>query len=152
MRRAPGCSEGVNCNAVSGQGLNLGTPLTTGVGTQDLGWTEPGNPGCGGAGTGCGTPGSPLGTTPDIADYITSNPTTFNAAQYNGRLDVDVTGKDRIGFAIYWVPLTSSKLNGNRAYDIFHHNQINDAFSVIWNHTFSPTLLNELRANAAGWR
>ncbi len=42
--------------------------------------------------------------------------------------------------------------NGNRSYDIFHHRQINDAFSVIWNHTFSPTLLNELRANAAGWR
>jgi hypothetical protein len=133
-------------------GLNLGTPLTTGVGRQDLGWTEPGNPGCGGAGTGCGTPGSPLGTTPDIADYITSNPTTFNAVQYNGRLDADVTARDRIAFAIYWVPLTQSKLNGNRAYDIFHHNQVNDAFSVIWNHTFSPTLLNELRANAAGWR
>jgi hypothetical protein len=146
-----GLMEGVNCATVTG-GLNLGTPLTTGVGTQDLGWTEPGNPGCGGAGTGCGTPGSPLSTTPDIADYITSNPTTFNAAQYNGRLDVDVTAKDRIAFAMYWVPLTSSRLNGNRAYDTLHHNQINDAFSVIWNHTFSPTLLNELRANAAGWR
>jgi hypothetical protein len=146
-----GLLEGVNCATVAG-GLNLGTPLTTGVGTQDLGWTEPGNPGCGGAGTGCGTAGSPLGTTPDIADYITSNPTTFNAAQYNGRLDADVTARDRIGFAIYWVPLTSSRLNGNRAYDILHHSQINDAFSVIWNHTFSVTLLNELRANAAGWR
>jgi hypothetical protein len=146
-----GLLEGINCKTVAG-GLNLGTPLTTGVGTQDLGWTEPGNPGCGGAGTGCGTPGSPLGTMPDIADYITSNPTTFNAAQYNGRLDVDATGKDRIAFAIYWVPLTSSKLNGDRAYDTLNHDQINDAFSIIWNHTFSPTLLNELRANAAGWR
>jgi hypothetical protein len=146
-----GLIEGVNCATVSG-GLNLGTPLTTGVGTQDLGWTEPGNPGCGGAGTGCGKPGSPLGTTPDIADYITSNPSNFNAAQYNGRLDVDATSKDRIAFAMYWVPLTSNNLNGNRAYDVFHHNQINDAFSVIWNRTFSSTLLNELRANAAGWR
>jgi hypothetical protein len=146
-----GLIEGVNCATVPG-GLNLGTPLTTGLGTQDLGWTEPSNPGCGGAGTGCGTPGSPLGTTPDIAQYITSNPTTFTAVQYNGRLDVDVTSKDRIGFAIYWVPLSKDNYNGNRAYDIFHHNQINDAFSAIWNHTFSPTLLNELRANAAGWR
>jgi hypothetical protein len=25
-------------------------------------------------------------------------------------------------------------------------------FSVIWNHTFSATLLNQARANAAGWR
>ena len=29
---------------------------------------------------------------------------------------------------------------------------MNDAFSLIWNHTFSPTLLNQARANAAGWR
>jgi hypothetical protein len=146
-----GLVEGVNCATVAG-GLNLGTPLTTGIGTQDLGWTSTGNPGCGGAGTGCGTPGSPLGTTPDIANYITSNPTTFTAVQYNGRLDADVTSKDRIGFAIYWVPQSTDDFNGNRAYDVFHHNQVNDAFSVIWNHTFSPTLLNELRANAAGWR
>ena len=60
--------------------------------------------------------------------------------------------KDRIGFAIYWVPQSTDDYNGNRTYDVFHHNQINDAFSVIWNHTFSATLLNELRANAAGWR
>ncbi|HXO31861.1 MAG TPA: hypothetical protein VN901_05920, partial [Candidatus Acidoferrales bacterium] len=27
-----------------------------------------------------------------------------------------------------------------------------DAFSLIWNHTFSSTLLNQARGNAAGWR
>jgi hypothetical protein len=140
-----------NCAEVPG-GLNVGTPLTTGLGKQDLGWTDAQHPGCGGAGTGCGTPGSPLGTVADIANYNTVNPTKFTAVQYNGRLDADVTVKDRIGFAIYWVPLTKDNFNGNRAYDIFHHSQINDAFSAIWNHTFSPTLLNEARANAAGWR
>jgi Carboxypeptidase regulatory-like domain/TonB dependent receptor len=146
-----GFTEGVNCATVSG-GLNLGTPLTTGLGTQDLGWTSVTNPGCGGAGTGCGTAGSPLGTTPDIAQYITSNPTTHTAAQYNGRLDANVTNNDHLGFAIYWVPQSTDDYNGNRGYDIFHHSQVNDAFSLIWNHTFSPTLLNEARANAAGWR
>jgi hypothetical protein len=147
-----GLTENVNCVTIPGQGINLGTPLTTGLGTQDLGWTNQNNPGCGGAGTGCGTVGSPFGTVADLANYITSNPTTFTAVQYNGRLDADVTSKDRIGFAIYWVPLSKENFNGNRTYDIFHHNQINNAFSVIWNRTFSPTLLNELRANAAGWR
>jgi len=147
-----GLKEGVNCVTIVGQGISLGTPLTVGLGKQDLGWTDQNHPGCGGAGTGCGTPGSPFGTVADLANYITSNPTTFTAVQYNGRLDADVTAKDRIGFAIYWIPLSKDNYNGNRAYDIFHHNQINDAFSVIWNHTFSPTLLNELRANAAGWR
>jgi Carboxypeptidase regulatory-like domain/TonB dependent receptor-like, beta-barrel len=147
-----GLIEGVDCATIAGQGINLGTPLTTGLATQDLGWTDQNNPGCGGAGTGCGTPGSPLGTTADLANYITSNPTTYTAAQYNGRLDADVTAKDRIAFAIYWVPQSRDNFNGNRAYDVFHHNQINDAFSVIWNRTISSTFLNELRVNAAGWR
>jgi Carboxypeptidase regulatory-like domain/TonB dependent receptor len=148
-----GLVEGVNCATINGQGINLGTPLTTGLGTQDLGWTSVTDPGCGGAGTGCGTPGSPLGGTADIANYITVSTSTSSKAQYNGRLDADVTGKDRIGFAIYWVPQSSSFLNGPaRQYNFFHHSQVNDAFSAIWNHTFSPTLLNEVRVNAAGWR
>ena len=35
---------------------------------------------------------------------------------------------------------------------MWHHSAVNDAFSGIWNHTFSANLLNEARANAAGWR
>jgi hypothetical protein len=147
-----GLTEGVNCKTIPGQGINLGTPLTTGLGTQDQGWTSATNPGCGGAGTGCGTPGSPLGNIADVANYNTVDPTTFTAAQYNGRLDANVTEKDRISFAIYWVPLSKDNFNGNRAYDIFHHSQINDALSAIWDHTFTPSLLNEFRVNAAGWR
>jgi hypothetical protein len=144
-----------NCRAVSG-GLNIGTPLNSAlfptgqiVAGQDPGWTSSSNPGTGGNGS--GGPEN-LGTVADIANYITSNPTVKTDVQYNGRLDYDATSKDRIGFAIYWVPASSDFNNGNRALDIFHHNQINDAFSPIWNHTFSPTFLNELRANAAGWR
>jgi len=147
-----GLTEGVNCRTIPGQGINLGTPLTTGLGTQDLGWTTPQNPGCGGAGTGCGTAGSPLGNVADIANYNTINLTHFTADQYNGRLDANVTQKDRIGFSLYYVPLSRDNFNGNRAYDIFHHSQTNEAFSAIWDHTFSSTLLNEVRANAASWR
>jgi hypothetical protein len=147
-----GLTEGVDCRTIPGQGINVGTPLTTGLGTQDQGWTSAQNPGCGGAGTGCGTPGSPLGTVADLANYNTINPTKFTATQYNGRLDANVTGNDHISFAIYWVPLSKDNFNGNRAYDIFHHSQTNDAFSAIWNHIFSPALLNEFRVNAAGWR
>ena len=55
-------------------------------------------------------------------------------------------------FAIYWVPATTDQLNGGLGYQLFNHSQVNDAFSVIWNHIFSPTFLNEARANAAGWR
>jgi Carboxypeptidase regulatory-like domain/TonB dependent receptor-like, beta-barrel len=146
-----GLTEGLNCKTIPGQGINVGTPLTTGLGTQDLGWTSSSNPGCGGAGTGCGTAGSPLGNVADLANYSTIDPTKFTAAQYNGRLDANVTEKDRIGFAIYWVPQSTDNFNGNRGYDVFHHNQINKAASAIWNHVFSPTLLNEVRVNGANW-
>ncbi|HEX3742107.1 MAG TPA: TonB-dependent receptor [Terriglobales bacterium] len=137
-----GLTEGVNCRTIAGQGINVGTPLTGPLGTQDTTWTSNSSPGV----------GSGLGTVADLANYNTSNPTTFNASQYNGRLDANVTQQDRIGFAIYWVPLSRTNYNGNRSYDLFHHDQINDAFSAIWNRTFSSTFLNEFRVNAAGWR
>jgi len=153
--QSAGLSEGVNCLTVTG-GLNIGTPLDPSLfplgniaTSQDPGWTDPNHPGTGGDGS--GGPEN-LGSIADIASYITTNPTAKTEVQYNGRLDADVTGKDRIGFAIYWVPIETSFLNGSRAYDVFHHTQINNAFSGIWNHTFSPTLLNEARFNAAGWR
>ena len=138
-----GLTEGVNCHAIPGQGLNVGSPLTTPLGTQDPNWTSPTNPGL----------GSGLSNVADIANYITSSTSTFSKVQYNGRVDADVTAKDRIGFAIYWVPQSSSFLNGAaRQYNFFHHSQINDAFSAIWNHTISASFLNEFRVNAAGWR
>jgi hypothetical protein len=137
-----GLTEGVNCVTIPGQGLNIGSPLTTGLGTQDLGYVNAASPGV----------GSGLSTVPDIADYTISNPTTDNFKQYNGRIDADVTGKDHASFAIYWVPASTTTLRGGLGYQLFNHSQINDAFSAIWNHTFSPNFLNEARANAAGWR
>jgi hypothetical protein len=139
-----GLKEGVNCNTIAGQGLNIGSPLTSPLGTQDLSSSGTAtNPGV----------GSGLTNVADIADYAISFPSTSYYTQYNGRLDADVTKKDHLAFAIYWVPIGNTDYNGgSRAYNLFHHSQINDAFSVIYNRTFTPTLLNELRANAAGWR
>jgi len=144
-----GLTEGVNCRTIPGQGLNLGRPLTTGLGKQDFGWTDPQHPGTGGDGLGGS---NNLTNVADIANYTFVNPTTFNAAQWNGRLDANITQKDRISFSIYWVPLSRDNFNGNRGYDIFHHSQINEALSAIWDHTISSTFLNEFRANAASWR
>ena len=125
-----------------GQGLNIGSPLTTGLGKQDLTWVNASTPGV----------GSGLSNTPDIALYSISNPTTSDFKQYNGRLDADVTAKDHVSFAIYWVPASTTTLRGGLGYQLFNHSQINDAFSIIWNHVFSSSFLNEARANAAGWR
>ncbi len=141
---AIGLAEGTNCKTITGQGLNIGSPLTIGLGKQDpsaMGTTA--NPGI----------GSGLTNTADIADFNVTSPYSSYYRNYNGRLDADATKKDHLAFAIYWVPQGNSSYNGgSRAYNLFNHNQINDAFSVIWNHTFSPNFLNEARANAAGWR
>jgi Carboxypeptidase regulatory-like domain len=139
-----GLAEGTNCITIPGQGLNIGSPLTSPLGTQDPGWTGPASPGVG---------GGLNSSVADIADYTTVDPTTVTNAQYNGRMDADVTSKDHASFAIYWVPADQTYYNGPvRAYNLWHHSVLNDAFSGIWNHTFSPSLLNEARANAAGWR
>jgi hypothetical protein len=139
-----GLVEGVNCNTIAGQGLNIGSPLHTALGTQDPTATGTSvNPGVGGG----------LSNVADIADYAVASPYSSYYKQYNGRMDADVTKKDHASFAIYWVPQGNTSYNPNdRKYNLFNHNQINDAFSVIWNHTFNPTFLNEARANAAGWR
>ncbi|RRA48712.1 carboxypeptidase regulatory-like domain-containing protein [Acidipila sp. EB88] len=138
-----GFSEGINCRTIQGQGLNLGTPLNQPLGTQDLTWQSVTDPGV----------GAGLGDTADVALYNTVNPSSTVASQFNGRLDADVTKKDHVAFAIYWVPLTTTNYDGTvRAYNLYHHEQTNDAYSLIWNHVFSPTFLNEARANDAGWR
>jgi Carboxypeptidase regulatory-like domain/TonB dependent receptor len=147
-----GLAEGVNCRTIPGQGLNLGAPLNPAVfplGAQDPAWKSPTSPGTGGDGNGGA---NNLGTMADIANYFTSNLTQFTANQYSGRIDANITQRDRVSFTIYWVPLSRDNLNGGRAYDIFHHTQLNEAFAAIWDHTISPTFLNEFRSNAAGWR
>jgi hypothetical protein len=137
-----GLVEGTNCRTVSG-GLNIGSPVTTSLHTQDPTYVSATNPGVGGG----------LSTTPDIAEYTTANPNEVTDAQYNGRLDADLGANDRATFTIYWVPETQNYYNGPvRPYNLWHHNSVNDAIAGIWDHTFSPTLLNEARANAAGWR
>ena len=119
--------------------------IKTGLGMQDLTYGgSSGTPGVGGG----------LDGVADLGFYNTLNPSTMSQAQYNGRLDAYVTQKDHVSFTIYWVPSYHRPIyNGPvRAANFWHHSQVNDAFSVVWNHVFSPTLLNQARANAAGWR
>jgi hypothetical protein len=139
-----GLTEGVNCRTIAGQGIDIGSPLTIGLGKQDPTATGTNaNPGV----------GNGLDGVADVAYYATTSPYTSYYRQYNGRLDANATSKDHLAFAIYWVPQGNTSYNGgSRAYNLFNHSQINEALSVIWNHTFSPTWLNEARANAAGWR
>ncbi len=135
--------DGIHCRTIPGQGLDIGSPLKTGLGTQDLGWTSASNPGVGGG----------LDGIADIANYVTTSNSTYSKQQYNGRADANLNASNRIAFAIYWVPQSTTFLNGPaRQYNLFHHQQVNNAYSALWNHTFSPSFLNEARVNAAGWR
>ena len=138
-----GLTEGVNCHSTSG-GLDVGSPLTgVALGAQDPTFSSPQSPGVGGG----------LDGVPDLAFFNTVNPTTISQQQYNGRLDAQMRQNDHLAFAIYWVPTSTTYYNGPvRSANLWHHSQVNDAFSLIWNHIFSATLLNEARANAAGYR
>ena len=135
---------GVNCITVPGQGLNIGSPLKGPLGSQDLSWTSPTSPGVGG------------GLNPavaDIADYTTSIRPTWSTS--NTTAAWTPMSPARITLSLPSTGFRSTRLRiigPTRAYNLWHHSAINDAFSGIWNHTFSPNFLNEARANAAGWR
>ncbi len=135
-----GLHEGVDCKTIAGKGINIGSPLTIGLGKQDPTYVK---------NTALGV-GNGLGNVADVAYYNTQSMQSTTKYQYNGRVDANLGSKDAIGFAIYWVP-QKTDTTGTRGYDEFHHKQINEAYTAIWNHTFSPNLLNELRANVAGW-
>jgi hypothetical protein len=146
-----GLTQGVNCNFIEGQGLDLGRPLIGFPrGTPDPSYVSNTQPGLGGDGT--GSPAN-LDGIPDLFYVSTIAPNTQTAQQFNGRIDFQVTSKDLVAFNIYNVPLDSTTYQGPaRGYNLFHHNQINYAETLLWNHIFSPTWLNEVRVNAAGWK
>jgi Carboxypeptidase regulatory-like domain/TonB dependent receptor-like, beta-barrel len=139
-----GLTEGPFCHFIPGQGLDLGSPLTSGVGTRDPSYNGAAQPGFGGG----------LDGVADLA-FLRNipNPSSTGQSQYNGRVDFNVTSKDLVAFSIYRVPSATTSINGSaRGMNTFNHSVINEAFTGIWDHTFSPTLINEARLNAAGWR
>jgi hypothetical protein len=140
-----GLTEGTNCHFIPGQGLDIGSPLTSPRGTRDPGFQNNSNPGV----------GSGLDGVADIAFFQgILNPSTSSHKQYNGRIDFNATKNDLVAFSIYYVPNSSTAINGNgtRLMNLFNTDFLNRAATVLWNHTFSPTLVNEARVNAAGWR
>ncbi|PYX27480.1 MAG: hypothetical protein DMG77_18780 [Acidobacteria bacterium] len=147
-----GLTEGSNCITIPGQGLNVGRPLTLALGTPDPAYSSNTSPGTGGDGSGSANNLDP--TTADIAFYQgILSPSTSTHVQYNGRLDFQATSKDLVAFSMYYVPNASTGINGNgdRLMNLFRTHYYNRAATLLWDHTFSPSLINEARANAAGW-
>ncbi|MGE5113040.1 MAG: TonB-dependent receptor domain-containing protein [Acidobacteriaceae bacterium] len=147
-----GLVEGTNCHMIPGQGLDVGRPLDQALfplGTPDPSAIDQFHPGLGGDGTGNS---ANLDGIPDIMLANIAGPDNSKEQQFNGRLDFQATSKDLIAFNIYKVPVDHNFLNGARPANFFHHSQMNEAETLLWTRTFSPTFINELRVNAAGWR
>jgi hypothetical protein len=131
------------CHTTAAGEFDVGSPLKTALGNHDTTFVSSTKPGV----------GSGLDGIADIQEVSTLNPSTFVGTQYYGRMDGDVTGKDRLSFIIYWAPNQTTSYNGPARPSNFEYaNDINDAFTALWNHVFSPTLLNEGRASAVGYR
>jgi hypothetical protein len=150
-----GCSQagfvqGPNCTP-AGTGLDVGSPLTSttcsianpGYGAQDPTYGTVATP----FGVGCGLDGIP-----DIQYVQTTNPTILTSTQYNGRIDYQVTSRDLVTFSVYWVPNDTTDYNGQaRAANLWNSDRLNYSGALLWNHTFSSTLINEARFNVSRW-
>lgn len=124
-------------------GLDLGSPLTSALGTADPTYGQPATP----YGIGNGFDGNP-----DVVYLQTVSPNINTSVQYNGRLDYQVTSRDLATFSIYWVPNETHSFNGPaRSANSWNHSSLNESYAALWNHIFSPTTLNEARFNVAGW-
>jgi Carboxypeptidase regulatory-like domain/TonB dependent receptor-like, beta-barrel len=133
-----------NCQVTSNGGLDVGSPLTSPLGTPD--------PTFGIAGTTPAGVGNGLDGIPDIIFVNTTNPTNVTAAQWNGRVDFQLTNKDSITFSTYWTPVTRKNFNGPiRAANAWTQDRLNWSASLVHTHIFGPTLLNEARFNSTRW-
>jgi len=149
--------QGVNCNWIQGAGLDLGKPLTIGIGMHDPSFavqnasTGVYTPGLGGDGT--GNYAANMDGNADMFYISTVSPSQIVNQQFNGRADFQVTPKDLVAATLYYVPTDSTSYNGpNRASNIFYSDTLNYSTGVLYNHTFSSSLLNEARVDQAGWR
>lgn len=147
--------QGLNCNWIQGQGLDLGKPLEFPLGTQDPSWAPQNNgvytPGLGGDGT--GSYANNMDGNADLMYVATIAPYDNINQQYNGRVDYQATDNDLIAASLYYVPVNTTSYNGpTRASNLFYHKAKNYSTGLLYNHTFSATMLNEARADLAGWK
>lgn len=74
--------------------------------------------------------------------------------QYFGRLDFQITERSKLAFTATIVPFKSGGMDSSaqsRPQADFFSDRLNFATAVIYNHTFSPTMLNEARFSYSGW-
>jgi Carboxypeptidase regulatory-like domain len=104
-----------------------------------------------------GTPGNPnlftgggLDGIPDLEFAQISTPSKYRGNQFNGRGDWYITPHDQLAGSFYTQKLDQSSYNaaaGAAPDTNLPFKPLNSSATVVYIHTFSPTLLNEARAN-----
>jgi hypothetical protein len=128
--------------------VNLGTPCQVLPGGIDLG-SPYGAPGTY-VPVGQAQSGSGLDGIPDVQYAQLIQPQHSRYKQYNARGDVYLTKSDQLAGIVYFTKLdsyTPSSASDSRMMGDIPFKPLNSAGTAIWIHTFSPTLINEFRAN-----
>jgi hypothetical protein len=95
--------------------------------------------------------GGGLDGIPDIRFAEVLFPTRNTARQFNGRIDFQATENDLVAFSFYFTPNNTTFSPNGRPIQDFLSGRRNTAGALLWNHTFSPTTLNEARFNVTRW-
>jgi len=98
---------------------------------------------------GQGLVGGGLDGIPDVQQAQFFNPSHSRGNQFNGRMDFHATSKDLLAGSVYFTKLdnVTSTDNTSRQSGDVPFKPLNSAATLIFIHTFSPSWLNELRAN-----
>jgi hypothetical protein len=142
-----GLPNPAQCQAINANGqyagLDIGSPLKGPLGVQD--------PSFGG---GSGTPGigGGLDGIPDLMFVQSVAPSNTAPQQFNGRMDYQATSRDLLAFSEYYVPNDATFYNGPaRAANLWHSDRLNEAATLLWDHTISSNWLNEARGGVTRW-
>ncbi len=94
--------------------------------------------------------GAGLDGTPDMEFAQISTPSNYRGTQFNGRVDWQIRQNDRFAASFYTQKLDQTSVDGGAgaAPDTsLPFRPFNSTATFVYIHTFSPTLLNEARAN-----
>ena len=154
----PSCStyiaKGLPCQVVNG-GIDVGSfnPATNGLHYFNNNCTLPTDPACiaGFApGTGGTQTGNGLDGVPDLQFVELLTPQHSRGNQFMGRGDWFATQRDQLAASVFFTKLDAlgqSGAAGSRPGGDLPDKPLNSAATFIYIHTFSPTILNEFRAN-----
>jgi hypothetical protein len=94
--------------------------------------------------------GAGLDGIPDVQFAEVADPSVVSGNQYNGRVDYDITNRDVVFVGTYFTrlyQLSSDPTTGSEPIADVNFKPLNSAVTAAYVHTFSPTFVNEARAN-----